>query len=98
MKKIVITTTEELAFMIDQSVDAQFTQLKKFMTEQLNPPKRKYTVKEAATKFNVTDLTVRNWIKKGYLKGDKIGRRVLIDASELEKSLTEIKSLKYKRL
>lgn len=98
MKKIVVTTTEELAFMIDQSVDAQFTQLKKFMSEQLNPPKRKYTVKEAATKFNVTDLTVRNWIKKGYLKGDKIGRRVLIDASELEKSLTEIKSLKYKRL
>ncbi|MEP2281311.1 helix-turn-helix domain-containing protein [Maribacter sp.] len=98
MEKIVVTTTEELAFMIDQSVDAKFTQLKKFMTEQLNPPKRKYTVKEAATKFNVTDLTVRNWIKKGYLKGDKIGRRVLIDASELEKSLTEIKSLKYKRL
>ena len=98
MKKIVVTTSEELAFMIDKSVDAQFTQLKKFMSEQLNPPKRKYTVKEAATKFNVTDLTIRNWIKKGYIKGDKIGRRVLIDASELEKSLTEIKSLKYKRL
>jgi len=98
MSKIIITTPEELKFIIDKSVDTKFTQLKKFMSEQLNPPKRKYTVKEAATKFNVTDLTIRNWIKKGYLKGDKIGRRVLIDASELEKSLTEIKSLKYKRL
>ena len=98
MEKIVVTTSEELRLIIDKSVDEKFRQFKKFITEELNPPKKKYTVKEAATKYNVTDLTVRNWIKKGYLKGDKIGRRVLIDSSELEKSLTEIKSLKYKRL
>ena len=97
MRKIIITTPEELKFIIDKSVDTKFEQLRKFMTENLSPPKRKYTVKEAAIKYNVTDLTMRNWIKKGYVKGDKIGRRVLIDVSELEKSLTEIKSLKYKR-
>ena len=97
MRKIIITTPEELEFIIDKSVDTKLEQLRKFMTENLSPPKRKYTVKEAAIKFNVTELTIRNYIQKGYIKADKIGRRILIDAVELEKSLDEVKSLKYKR-
>ncbi|TDS13552.1 excisionase family DNA binding protein [Maribacter caenipelagi] len=98
MHKFIITTQEELTLIIDKSVSKKLDGLRELIMNKVNPSKQKLTVKEVAQKLNVTELTTRNYIQKGYIKADKIGRRVLIDASELEKSLTEIKSLKYKRL
>lgn len=97
MRKLVITTQEELTLIIDKSVSKNLDELRELIKTKVNPSKQKLTVKEVAEKLNVTELTIRNYIQKGYIHADKIGRRILIDATELEKSLSEVKSLKYKR-
>lgn len=55
------------------------------------------SVKVISEELEVAELTVHNWIKNGYLKGSKIGRRVFVKRSDLESAFQEIKSLKYKR-
>lgn len=97
MKEIIVTTSEELKSLLDTSISAYIGELTKTIEEKLNPQKSKLTVKEVASKLSVTELTVRNYISKGFIKAEKIGRRVLIDTIQLEKSLSEVKSLKYRR-
>lgn len=55
------------------------------------------TVKQTAKILGVTELTIHNYIKKGFIPASKIGRRIIIKSSELDKALNEVKSLKYKR-
>jgi len=97
MSKIIVTTSEELRSLLDTSISPYIDVLTKIINEKINPQKLKLTVKEVAFKLNVTELTVRNYISKGFIKAEKIGRRVLIDSKQLEEALSEVKSLKYRR-
>lgn len=56
-----------------------------------------HSVKSLALTSGVSELTVRNWIKEGKVKAKRIGRRILIEQSQFESGLSEVKSLKYKR-
>ena len=55
------------------------------------------TVKETAEVLKVSEQSVHNYIKRGTLSAQKVGRILLIKRVDLEKALTEVKSLKYKR-
>jgi excisionase family DNA binding protein len=55
------------------------------------------TVHEAAKRLKVSTLTVRNYIKRGIILAHKVGNRILIDTASIDKALSEVKSLKYKR-
>ncbi|CAA9202214.1 helix-turn-helix domain-containing protein [Flavobacterium collinsii] len=85
------------------AIQLELKELKGLVTQLLTKPKedlsnKRYTVKEAAKFFSVDTQTVRNHIKRGNIKAEKIGeRRVLIAHNELFGSLNEVKSLKYKR-
>ena len=70
-----------------------------YLTSRIDSDDKPQTlsVKEVAKELDVTQLTVRNWIKKGTLKASKIGRKVMINRTDLDNSLKEYKSLKYKR-
>lgn len=57
----------------------------------------KLSIKEVADELGVAELTVHNYIKKGYLPAFRIGRRVFIKRTDLNDTLKEVKSLKYKR-
>lgn len=87
----------EIKAIVEQSTSRQTKELTKKFEDILNPPKVNYTVKEVAKKLNVTELTVRNYITKGFIPATKIGRRVVINGKDLEESLAEVKSLKYRR-
>ena len=97
MSKIIVTTSEELRSLLDTSISPYIDVLTKIINEKINPQKLKLTVKEVAFKLNVTELTVRNYISKGFIKAEKIGRRILIDTKDLDEALSEVKSLKYRR-
>lgn len=56
------------------------------------------TVQETSKLLNVTELTVHNYIKKGLLPASKIGRRIVIKRSDVDKALKEVKSLRFKRI
>ena len=57
----------------------------------------KKSIKDVSDELGVAELTVRNYIKKGFLPATKIGRRIFIKSSDLNDALKEVKSLKYKR-
>lgn len=61
-----------------------------------NKPKN-LSVQEVAKLLNVSELTVYNYIKKGWIPASKLGRKHFIKATDLEESLKEVKSLKYRR-
>jgi excisionase family DNA binding protein len=42
-----------------------------------------YTILEIAKALNVTPQTIRAWIKQGRLKGQRIGRPILITENNL---------------
>jgi excisionase family DNA binding protein len=97
MNKIIITTREELAEMIDSSIARRFNPMQELINRKLNPQKKNVTVKEAAKMLNVTELTIRNYVKQGKIQASRIGRRIVINLESLENSLKEVKSLKYRR-
>lgn len=55
------------------------------------------TVKEACELLKVSEQSIHNYIKKGFLPAQKVGRILLIKRSDIDNSLQEVKSLKYKR-
>lgn len=94
--KLIITTPESLEEIINTSLGKALE--KHYEKEKtLSTKKKNYTIKEVAEELNVTILSVRNYIEKGYLQAFKIGNRVLISYESIEKAKTEIKSQKYKR-
>lgn len=56
------------------------------------------TVKETANLLKVSEQSIHNYIKRGLISAQKVGRILLIKRSDLDASLKEVKSLKYKRL
>ena len=46
-----------------------------------------YTIPEVAEALHVTPQTVRNWIKSGKIKSQRIGRPILITESNLKEFL-----------
>jgi len=48
-----------------------------------------YTIPETAQALKVTPQTIRAWIKKGKLKGQRIGRPILITENNLKEFLQE---------
>ncbi len=55
------------------------------------------TVKETAEVLKVSEQSVHNYIKKGLIPAQKIGRVLLIKREDLDNALAEVKTLKYKR-
>ena len=55
------------------------------------------TVKEAAELLKVSEQSIHNYIKRGFLPAQKVGRILLIKRIDVEQSLQQVKSLKYKR-
>ena len=85
-------TPEELKDMIVKDLKIEL----KSTLSKVNEPEF-YTVKEASNLLNVSKLTIYNYIKKGTLKAFKIGRKYQIKKSDLNETLKEVKSLRYKR-
>ncbi len=97
MKSIIVTTQEELTKIIDTAVSTRMSSLENLINKKLNPEKENVTVKEAAERLNVSELTIRNYIKRGTIEASKIGRRIVINLESLNNTLEEVKSLKYRR-
>ncbi len=55
------------------------------------------TVKETAELLKVSEQSIHNYIKKGIIPAKKLGRILLIKRTDIESSLKDVKSLKYKR-
>ncbi|GGK41422.1 MULTISPECIES: helix-turn-helix domain-containing protein [Flavobacteriaceae] len=56
-----------------------------------------YSVSEVSELLGLSNLTIYNYIKKGFLPANKIGRKIQIKRTDVEHALKEGKSLKYRR-
>ena len=56
-----------------------------------------YTVKETAVILKCSEQSIHNYIKKGFLSAQKVGRILLIKSEDVQASLQDVKSLKYRR-
>lgn len=94
--ELVVITKQELEVMIENAIEKS---LEKHLEKKIEFEKKEtnLTVKQVSNKLNVSELTVRNYIKRGTLKAKRIGNRILINSFDLENKLKEVKSLKYKR-
>lgn len=61
------------------------------------PKTENLTVKEASELLKVSEQSIHNYIKRGILPAQKVGRILLIKRFDVEQSLKQVKSLKYKR-
>lgn len=82
----------ELLELIEKSINKKLSSL-----QRETETKGTITVQEAAKYLNCADITVHTYIKKGILPAKKVGRKYIIKQADLDASLSEVKSLKYKR-
>ena len=82
-------------------LNKRFDRVENLLLELTEPKedlsKKHYSINESADLLGVVPLTIRNHIKSGKIKASKLGSRYFISHNELFDSLSEVKSLKYKR-
>lgn len=86
-------SSEDLKQIISEVVEEK---LIKFQPQQTKSNKY-LTRKEVSVLLNISLPTLNEYTKSGKIKGRRIGGRVLYLESDIEKALTEIETLKYKR-
>lgn len=94
--KLILTTKEELEDLVKASVHIALEEYFE-MQKKLQPKAKFISVKDAAKLLTVSELSVRNYIKRGLIQANKVSNRILIDTASIAKALSEVKSLKYKR-
>ena len=85
-----------------EQLQNEISEVKGLLLELIQKPKEEskpenLTVKESAEVLKVSEQSIHNYIKKGFLKAHKMGRIYLIKRTDIEEALKEVKSLKYKR-
>ena len=84
-------TKSEFISIIENVIDERLkTALKSKEPENL-------TIKETAKLLKVSEQSVHNYLKRGLLKAQKVGRILLVKRTSIENSLQDVKSLKYRR-
>ena len=96
MENVILTThtTEQLTGLISQAVqEAIKNSLSVFAS---TPPSEKLlTRKETADKLKISLVTLNDWTKRGMIQSYLIGGRVLYKETEIEKSLHQVRTVKY---
>lgn len=84
-----------------EALETRLSNIESLLLDIKNKPEetenKLHSVKSLSLLADVSELSIRNWIKEGKIQAKKIGGRILIEQSQFEKGLQEIKSLKYKR-
>jgi excisionase family DNA binding protein len=84
---------EELASFISNTIETKLETVK----HPTKKPLEYLTRKETAELLRISLPTLNELTKKGTLQGYRISSRVLYKRDEIEDSLTEIETLKYRR-
>lgn len=84
-----------------EALETRLSNIESLLLDIKNKPEetenKLHSVKSLSLLADVSELSIRNWIKEGKIQAKRIGGRILIEQSQFEKGLQEVKSLKYKR-
>ena len=94
--ELIVISKEDLEELVQTSVNKALAEF--FVQKEEKARTKEFlTVKEAASLLGVSDLTVRNYINRGYIKAERLGYAIRIRKQEIDNALKDVKSLKYKR-
>jgi excisionase family DNA binding protein len=80
------------------TIECLLLELKEQPVQSEKPEQPRFiTRQEAAQLLGVSLVTIDKWSKEGHLKKFRIGGRIRFKAAEVQKALSEVKDLKYKR-
>lgn len=72
--------------------------VREVIDEKLSPGKKYLTRRDVADRCNVSIMTVDNWCAKRMLNPQKIGRRVLFLADDIDEAVANGKIIRYQHL
>ena len=95
MDNLILTThtTEQLAGIIMQAVREAVKSLEQ--SKNNSPSEKLLSRRETADKLKISLVTLNDWTKRGLIQSYIIGGRVLYKETEIEKSLHQVKTVKY---
>lgn len=93
--QLLLVSRDDLAAFIKQSVTEVFEELVHKQEERVK--KRQYTSQEVADILHVTMPTIDAMVKRGQIKCEKLGRRVLFNAIDIDAAIAGNKLYRYKR-
>jgi len=88
------TSLKDFQEMIGEIVDEKLRHLKDEKPVKVN--QEYFTRREVCDRLKISLGTLHSYTKEGFLKGYKIGGRVLYRQDEIEQSLLDIQVIKYK--
>jgi excisionase family DNA binding protein len=88
------TSIDDLKQIIGEVIREEF---KTLSPQSQNEHPEYLTRKEVCQLLQVSEVTLNKWTKTGIVTGYRIKSRVRYKRSEIEESLHQVKSLKYKR-
>lgn len=91
---LISITSEELAGLISVSVEKSIKANLSALIPSSNAEKL-LTRRETADKLKISLVTLNDWTKRGMIQSYIIGGRVLYKESEIEKSLHQVRTVKY---
>jgi len=86
-KHINTLTIEQFNKLLNESFKSFFKDMKSEIEANANQESNLVNIKTVMEKLQVTKPTIYNWIKKGYIKPQKMGGKVLFDLPVILKSL-----------
>lgn len=89
--------------MTREEKDELLTEIREVVTQVIKSelktelPKKHLTKKETASVLRISQPTLTRLTKSGKVKGNRIGRRILYNADDVQNALQRIGTLKYLR-
>jgi len=80
-------TVKQFKDLLDESFKSFFKDMKSEIETNAKEESNLVNIKTVMEKLQVTKPTIYNWIKKGYIKPQKMGGKVLFDLPVILKSL-----------
>jgi len=93
--QLLFVSRDDLAAFIKRYVAEAFEELVRKQEEEVR--KRHYTRQEVADILHVTLPTIDAMVKRGQLQCEKVGRRVLFNASDIDNAIAGNKLCRYQR-
>ena len=94
-RRLLLVDHDDLVSLIRNTIKEVFEELVHKQEEKVK--KRKYTRQEVADILHVTLPTIDAMVKRGQIKCEKIGRRVLFNAEDIDNAVAGNRLYRYQR-
>lgn len=95
-RQLLLVDHEDLVSLIKNTIKEVFEELVR--KQETEVKKRKYSRQEVADILHVTLPTIDAMVKRGQIKCEKVGRRVLFNAEDIDNAVAGNKLYRYQRV